>query len=159
VIGLGKSGSRLAVAAEALGMEVVGVRSTSSREELDALLARADFISLHLPLTPATRGLLGEAELALVKPGACVVNCARGPIIDRDALESALASGRLGGAGLDVFWEEPWDPDDPLFARDDVVTLPHVGGSTVEVFARVADLVAENIRRLMAGEELLHRIV
>jgi len=159
VVGLGRSGSRLARAGEALGMEVVGVRSTSSRAELEALLARADFVSLHCPLTPATRGLLGHAEFSLMKPGACVVNCARGAIVGREALESALASGRLGGAGLDVFWQEPWNPADPLFARDDVVTLPHVGGSTVEVFARVADVVAENIRRVMAGEPLLNRVV
>jgi len=159
VIGLGRSGSRLAAAARALGMDVVGVRSTSSREELEALLSRADFVSLHCPLTPETHGLLGEAELRLMKRDACLVNCARGPIIEREALEASLVEGRLGGAGLDVFWEEPWDPDEPLFAREDVVTLPHIGGSTVEVFARVADLVAENIRRLLAGEELLHRIV
>lgn len=159
VIGLGQSGTRLAAAAEALGMEVVGVRSSSSREELEALLSRADFVSLHCPLTPGTRGLLGSAELGLMKPDACLVNCARGPILQREALELALSEGRLGGVGLDVFWEEPWDPDDPLFAREDVVTLPHVGGSTVEVFARVADLVVENLRRLLAREELLHRIV
>lgn len=159
VIGLGQSGTRLAAAAEALGMEVVGVRSSSTREELEALLSRADFVSLHCPLTPGTRGLLGSAELGLMKPDACLVNCARGPILQREALELALSEGRLGGVGLDVFWEEPWDPDDPLFAREDVVTLPHVGGSTVEVFARVADLVVENLRRLLAGEELLHRIV
>ncbi len=159
VIGLGRSGTRLAAAARALGMEVVAVRSSSSRPELEALLARADFVSLHCPLTSGTRGLLGAAELALMKRDACLVNCARGPIVVREALEEALAEGRLGGAGLDVFWEEPWDPDDPLFAREDVVTLPHIGGSTVEVFARVADLVVENIRRLLAGEELLHRIV
>lgn len=159
IIGLGRSGSRLAAAAEALGMEVMAVRSSSSREELEALLSRADFVSLHCPLTPATRGLIGTAELALMKPDAYLVNCARGPILEREALEAALAEGRLGGVGLDVFWEEPWDPDDPLFAREDVVSLPHVGGSTVEVFARVADLVAENLRRLLAGEELLHRIV
>lgn len=159
VIGLGRSGSRLAEAARALGMEVVGVRSTSSRRELEALLSRADFVSLHCPLTPDTRGLLGAAELGLMKPDACLVNCARGPIIEREALESALAEGRLGGVGLDVFWQEPWDPGEPLFGREDVVTLPHVGGSTVEVFARVADLVVENIRRLLAGEELLHRVV
>ena len=159
VIGVGKSGSRLATAAQALGMEVVGVRSTSSRRELEALLSRADFVSLHLPLTPETRGLIGERELRLMKREACLVNCARGPIVEREALEAALTEGRLGGAGLDVFWEEPWDPDEPLFAREDVVTLPHVGGSTVEVFARVADLVVENIRRLVVGEELLHRVV
>ena len=159
VIGFGRSGSRLATAAEALGMEVMAVRSSSSRRELETLLSQADFVSLHCPLTPETRGLIGAVELGLMKPDAYLVNCARGPIIEREALEAALADGQLGGVGLDVFWEEPWDPDEPLFAREDVVTLPHVGGSTVEVFARVADLVVENIRRLLAGEELLHRIV
>jgi len=159
LVGMGRSASRLAAAAGALGMEVVSVRSTSSRQELEALLARADFVSLHCPLTPETRGLIGDPEFRLMKPDACLVNCARGPIIEREALEAALAEGRLGGVGLDVFWEEPWDPDEPLFAREDVVTLPHIGGSTVEVFARVADLVAENIRRLLAGEALLHRVV
>jgi len=159
LVGMGRSASRVADAARALGMEVVSVRSTSTRSELQTLLARADFVSLHCPLTPETRGLIGDAELRLMKPDACLVNCARGPIIEREALEAALAEGRLGGVGLDVFWEEPWDPDEPLFAREDVVTLPHIGGSTVEVFARVADLVVENIRRLIAGEALLHRIV
>lgn len=159
VIGLGKSGSRLARAGEALGMEVIGVRSSSTRAELENLLERSDFISLHCPLTSATRGVLGHAEFGRMKDGSCVINCARGGLIDREALEAALASGRLGGVGLDVYWAEPWDPADPLYARDDVVTLPHVGGSTVEVFARVADLVVENIRRIGTGEALLHRIV
>ena len=159
VIGLGKSGSRLARAAEALGRVVLSVRSTSSRAELEDLLARSDYVSLHVPLNPNTRGLLGEAELARLKRGAVVINCSRGALIERAALESALASGHVGGAGLDVFWKEPWDPQDPLFARDDVVTLPHVGGSTVEVFDRVANLVVENLRRLQAGEPLLNRIV
>lgn len=159
LVGMGKSASRVAAAAQALGMEVVAVRSTSGRAEFEALLGRSDFVSLHCPLTPDTRGLMGDPEFRLMKPDACLVNCARGPIIVREALEAALREGRLGGVGLDVFWEEPWDPDDPLFAREDVVTLPHIGGSTVEVFARVADLVVENIRRMVAGEELLHRIV
>lgn len=159
VIGLGKSGSRLARAAEALGMEVLSVRSTSSRAELEQLLNRSDFVSLHLPLNPTTRGLLGEREIAAMKPGSVVINCSRGGLIERSALETALASGHLSGAGLDVFWKEPWDPKDPLFARDDVVTLPHIGGSTVEVFDRVANLVVENLRRLQKGEPLLNRIV
>jgi phosphoglycerate dehydrogenase-like enzyme len=159
VIGLGKAGSKLARAAEALGMEVVSVRSTSTRQNLEDLLERSDFVSLHCPLTAATQNLLGEAELSRMKKGSCVINCARGGLIDRGALEAALAAGHLGGVGLDVYWAEPWDPADPLYQRDDVVTLPHVGGSTVEVFARVADLVVENIRRVAVGEPLLHRIV
>ena len=159
IIGLGKAGSKLARVAEALGMEVLAVRSKSSRQELEHLLERSDFVSLHCPLTAATRGLLGEAELARMKRGSVVINCARGGLIDRAALEAALTSGHLGGVGLDVFWAEPWDPADPLYARDDVVTLPHVGGSSVEVFSRVADACVENIRRIVAGEPLLHRIV
>jgi phosphoglycerate dehydrogenase-like enzyme len=159
IIGLGKAGSKLARAAEALGMDVMSLRSTSTRADLERLLERSDFVSLHCPLTPATRNLLGEPELARMKKGSFVINCARGGLIDRPALEGALASGHLGGAGLDVYWAEPWDPSDPLYAREDVVTLPHIGGSTVEVFARVADAVVENIRRVVAGEEPLHRIV
>jgi phosphoglycerate dehydrogenase-like enzyme len=159
VIGLGKIGSKLARAGEALGMEVMSVRSQSTRQELERLLDRSDFVSLHCPLTPATRGILGEAEIARMKKGSVVINCARGALIDREALEQALRSGHLGGAGLDVFWAEPWDPADPLYARDDVVTLPHVGGSTFEVFSKVADTCVENIRRVLAGEPLLHRIV
>lgn len=93
-----------------------------------------------------------------MRPGALLVNCARGPIVDRAALERALERGQLGGVGLDVFWEEPWDPSDPLYRRPDVVVMPHVGGSTEECLGRVADIVAANISRLIAGDELLHRV-
>jgi len=152
VVGLGQTGQRLAAAARGLGMEVVAVGSRSTVAERDALLARADFVSLHCPLTPATRGMIGAAAFAAMKPGAYLVNCARGAIVDRAALEQALASGRLGGVGLDVYWDEPWDPADPLYARDDVVALPHIAGSTVESFARIADAVAGNIGRIMRGD-------
>jgi phosphoglycerate dehydrogenase-like enzyme len=158
VVGMGRSGTRLAQAAQALGMEVEGLTSRSGRPALHSLLEWADVISLHCPLTPETRGLLGPTEFARMKPGAFLINCARGGMIDRPAFEAALESGRLGGAGLDVFWEEPWDPTDPLFRRENVVTLPHIGGSTVEVFSRVADLVVENIRRLLEGQPLLHQV-
>lgn len=158
LIGLGQSGRRVARAAEALGMKVVAVRSDSSRADFEALLAASDFVSIHCPLTPATRGLFDRRAFAAMKRGAFLVNCARGAIIDRPALEEALQAKQLGGVGLDVFWEEPWDPQDPLFLRDDVVTLPHVGGSTEEAFVRIATIVAENVRRVMHGEALLHRI-
>jgi phosphoglycerate dehydrogenase-like enzyme len=158
VVGLGRTGRALAAAAEALGMRVRSVTSTSPLAELEALFAESDVISIHCPQTPATTGLFDRAAFARLKPGAFLVNCARGPIIDRDALEEALASGRLGGVGLDVYWEEPWDPADPLYARDDVVTLPHIGGSTAEAYERIAGIVAENVRRTLAGEPLLHVI-
>ena len=159
IIGMGKAGTKLARAVEALGMQVVGVRSSSTRADLENLLRTSDYVSIHCPLNPSTRGMIGDTELAMMKPGAFLVNCSRGGLIQRPALEAALAAGRLGGVGLDVFWEEPWNPSDPLFAREDVVVLPHLGGSTVEVFNRVADLTVENVRRLSAGEPLLQRIV
>lgn len=158
LIGVGGAGSRVAALATAFGMQVLSVRSTSTRADFEDLLRRADFVSIHCPLTDATRGLFDHAAFALMKPGAQLVNCARGGIIDRSALEAALAGGRLGGVALDTFWNEPWDPADPLYAHPDVMTLPHIGGSTVEAFGRIADVVAGNIARLQRGEPLLHRI-
>lgn len=158
IVGLGRSGSALARIAGAIGMRVLAVRSSSTAGEFDRLLRESDVISLHCPLTRETRGLIDADALARVKPGALLVNCARGPIVDRDAVEAALGDGRLGGLGLDTYWSEPWDPLDPLYARDDVVTLPHVAGSTAETFARTADLVADNIARVLRGEAPLHRV-
>lgn len=158
LVGRGRSGSRVAVAAEALGLRVLSVRSTDTRADLLAMLAESDLVSIHCPLDERTRGLFDRTAFAAMRPGAMLVNCSRGALIERDAVEEALASGRLGGLGLDVFWEEPWDPADPLFAREDVVTLPHAGGSTEEAFARIAGIVAENVARVMRGDALLHRV-
>lgn len=158
IVGLGQTGSRLAALASAIGMQVLSVRSTSTRAELDELLSRSDFVSLHCPLTPATRGLIDAAAFQRMKPGAFLVNCARGAVVDRAALEAALDSGRLGGVGLDAFWEEPWDPADPLFHRDEVVVLPHLGGSTEEAFAAIAEVVAANVARVLRGQEPLYRV-
>ncbi len=158
VVGMGKSGTALAQAARGLGMTVVGIRSASTPAELEALLASADVLSLHCPLTDATRGLFGQAAFARMKRGALLVNCARGAIVDRAAALEALAGGQLGGFGIDAHWQEPWDPDDPLYRRDDVVTLPHVGGTTEESFGRISDVVVENVRRVARGEEPLHRV-
>jgi phosphoglycerate dehydrogenase-like enzyme len=156
LIGRGRSGARVAAAAEALGMRVLAVRSTSTRADLLALLAEADCVSIHCPLGPATRGMFDDEAFAAMKPGALLVNCSRGAIVDRGALERALP--RLGGVGLDTFWEEPWDPADPLYARDDVVVLPHLGGSTREAFGRLAAVVAGNVARIMRGKEPLFRV-
>jgi phosphoglycerate dehydrogenase-like enzyme len=158
IVGMGRTGSRLATATSALGMQVHGITRAGGRDALHALLARADVVSIHCPLSDATRGLFDAAAFAAMKPGALPVNVARGAIIERDALEHALASGRLGGVGLDVFWQEPWNPSDPLFARDDVVVMPHVAGSTEESFARIAAVVAANIRALGDGTALAHRV-
>jgi phosphoglycerate dehydrogenase-like enzyme len=156
LIGEGRTGGRVRRVAEGLGMTVRSVRSTATRADLHALVDGADALSVHCPLTPATRGLVDADLLARLKPGAFLINAARGAIVDRAALEAA---GHLGGIGLDCFWDEPWDPGDPLFARDDVVVLPHVGGSTEEAFAGIAEIVVENLRRVRAGEDLRHRIV
>jgi phosphoglycerate dehydrogenase-like enzyme len=158
LVGRGRTGDALARRAAALGMEVVALTSRSTEAERRAFWPRCDVVSLHCPVTPATRGLLGRAELAALPPGALVINVARGAVIDRAALGEALAGGRLGGVGLDVYWEEPWDPADPLFADPRVVTLPHVAGSTAEAFGRIAALVADNVARLGAGAPLRHRL-
>jgi len=158
IVGLGRSGGALARAAAALGMEIVAVRSGSTPADFDALLRRADFVSLHCPLTDATRDLFDDAAFARMKPGTILINCARAAVVSRDAIERALASGRLGGAGLVTHWQEPWEPADPLYARDDVVALPHIAGSTEESFDRLADIVAGNVARLLRGEEPLHRV-
>ena len=158
IVGMGSTGSRLATAATALGMSVEGVTRAGGRDALHKLLARSDVVSIHCPLAPSTRGLFDTAAFTAMRPGALLVNVARGAIIDRAALEHALASGRLRGVGLDVFWNEPWDPNDALFARDDVVVLPHVAGSTEESFARIANVVAMNIAALYAGTPLAHRV-
>lgn len=158
LIGRGRTATRLRAIAEAIGMEVIDVGSTSSEQELHALLERADFVSLHCPLDAKTRGLLGARELGRMKKGAYLINCARGAIVDRGALEHALESGHLGGVGLDVHWAEPWEPESPLYRRPEVIALPHVAGSTEEAFRRVAGIVTGNIGRILRGEPPLHRI-
>jgi len=158
VIGLGRSGTAVADRARALGMTVVSLGRAASPADRAAFFAVCDAITIHCPLTPETRGLVDAAAFAAMRPGALLVNVARGAVIDRGALLAALAAGRLGGVGLDVHWEEPADPGDPLYADPRVVALPHVGGSTAEAFGRLTDIVLENLRRLAAGEPLLHRV-
>jgi phosphoglycerate dehydrogenase-like enzyme len=158
VIGMGRAGSALAERARGLGMTVIALGRGASRDERAAFFAACDAITVHCPLTPETRGMIDAAAFAAMRPGALVVNVARGGVIDRAALLDALAGDRLGGVGLDVHWEEPADPADPLYADPRVVALPHVGGSTVESFRRIADVVLENLGRLGRGEPLLHRV-
>lgn len=156
IIGLGRSGAALAERARALGMEVIALpRGAPDRA---AFFAACHAVSIHCPLTPETRGLLDDAAFAALRPGAIVVNCARGGVIDRAALVRALAGGRLGGVGLDVHWDEPPDPEDPLYADPRVIALPHVAGSTEEAFARIADIVIDNLGRLQRGEPLRCRV-
>jgi phosphoglycerate dehydrogenase-like enzyme len=158
IVGMGRTGAALAAVAKGVGMIVTSIGSRRTDAEWHAFLAAADVVSLHCPLTDKTRGLMNDAAFAAMKPGALLINCARGPVIDRGALERALETGRLGGAGFDVFWDEPWDPADPLYRRRDVVVMPHVGSSTEEAMTSIAAIVAGNMTRVSRGEEPLHRV-
>jgi D-3-phosphoglycerate dehydrogenase / 2-oxoglutarate reductase len=125
----------------------VGVRLVS----LDELLRESDFITVHLPKTPETIGMLGAEELRLVKPGVRIINAARGGIVDEQALYAALKEGRVAGAGLDVFAQEPCT-DSPLFEFDSVVATPHLGASTHEAQQKAGVAVARSVRLALAGE-------
>ena len=152
----------MAQRAAGFGMRVIGYDPYVSAERakemgvdampsLEALLVQSDFVSIHLPRTAETEGLIGEHELRLMKPGARLVNTARGGIVDEDALAKALEEGHLGGAALDVFAVEP-TTDSPLFARDDVVVTPHLGASTTEAQDKAGTTVAEMVRLALKGE-------
>ncbi len=124
----------------------------------DELLRQADVLTIHIPLTTATRGLLGHAALAAMKPDAIVVNTARGGIVDEDALADALAAGRLGAAGLDVFAKEPPDPKHPLFSLRNVVVSPHISAGTRDALATKMRAAFANIERFHRGEPLEHEV-
>jgi D-3-phosphoglycerate dehydrogenase len=161
IVGLGRIGVLVAQRLAAFGVTVIaydpyvtgaragqlGVRLVG----LDELLATSDFITVHLPKTPETVGLIGEAELRRVKPGVRIVNAARGGIVDETALYAALKEGRVAGAGLDVFSTEPCT-DSPLFELDEVVVTPHLGASTAEAQERAGISVARSVRLALAGE-------
>ncbi len=156
VVGLGRIGRIVAERARGLGMKVCafdpfleagapGMPPGVELLDLDALLARSDFVSLHVPLTDSTRGLISWERLARVKPGCRLVNAARGGVVDEEAVLDALAEGRLGGAAFDVLEEEPPPADHPLLARDDVIVTPHLGASSAEAQMRVAVDIAEQV--------------
>jgi phosphoglycerate dehydrogenase-like enzyme len=129
------------------------------RCELAELLAAADIVSLHLPLVPETERLIDRAALARMKPGAILVNTARGGLVDEIALIEALTSGHLRAAGLDVFTQEPLPADSPLLDLDNVVLMPHVAWLTPETLDRSLDVAVDNMRRLRDGAELRFRVV
>jgi len=121
---------------------------------LDDLLAASDVVSLHLRLTPETEGLLDRARLGLMRPGALLINTARGALVEREALLEALRTRRLGGAGLDVFHDEPLPPDDPLLGFDHAILTPHNAGMTPEVIEAGLQQAVENIEHFLRGRPI-----
>jgi glyoxylate reductase len=165
VVGLGSIGARVAERARAFGMRIAYFNRSGApaamteplaaeRMELDQLLAQADVITLHCPLTEQTRHLIGARELGLMKPTATLVNTARGPVVDEAALAAALRDGEIAAAGLDVFEREPEVHPD-LLALDNAVLVPHLGSATIETRTAMAELAARNAVAAARGEALV----
>lgn len=163
LVGLGRIGREVALRARAFGASVVyhdpiraGAEVEASLQAewlpLDALLAEADIISLHLPLAPDTQHLIGAAELARMRPTAVLINTARGPLIHQAALVGALRAGQIAGAGLDVYETEPLQPDDPLLALPNVVVTPHIAAGTVDALQTKMAACFDNMLRVARGE-------
>jgi glyoxylate reductase len=164
LVGLGQIGLAVARRAAGFGLRVifsdpgrpdrveVGPGLQAERLPLDELLRRADFVSLHTPLTPETRHLLDASRLALLRPGAYLVNTSRGPVIDEAALVERLRQGQLAGAALDVYEREP-ELHPGLTELDNVVLLPHIGSATVETRRRMAQMAAANADAVLQGRE------
>jgi glyoxylate reductase len=164
IVGLGAIGRAVARRASGFAMRVLawsrtrreglGVEWVSLRE----LLAASDFVSLHVPLTPETRGLLDRERIGWMKPGAVLVNTTRGGVVDEAALAEALSAGRLAGAGLDVFEEEPLPAGSPLLRLSNVVLSPHIGSASIATRTRMADLAVENLLAGLDGLPLPHLV-
>ena len=157
VIGPGRIGQAVARRAEGFGMKTLFYGEGS--EHLHNMLGRADVVTIHVPLTDSTRGLIDDAALRAMRPGSILVNTARGPIVDQVALREALHERRIGGAGLDVTDPEPLDPDDPLL-RDtpNLLVLPHIGSATHAARGRMAERAVENLLAALAGAPMPYPI-
>lgn len=170
LIGLGGIGKALAKRLTAFDMRLIGIKRSVNDEfarqhhldwlgtlnELPTLLQQADFVVLSLPDSPDTHHILNQYTIPQMKAGSFLINLGRGGLIDKDALETALKSGHLAGAGLDVFWQEPPDPTDPIF-RQNIIATPHIGGVTDISVQGIFEAACDNIRRLQTGEPILHR--
>jgi D-3-phosphoglycerate dehydrogenase len=167
LVGLGQIGRRVARFGQALGMRVAAhdpfLEPGTARQlgvtlvaELDDLLGGSDVVSLHAPLTDGTRGLLDAGRIAAMRPGAVLVNTARGGLLDEAALLDALERGHLRGAGLDVFDPEPPDPSNPLLARDDVIATPHIASATGAGKERLWSIAIEQALQVLRGERPAH---
>ncbi len=153
VFGQGRIGSRVADLGRAIGMTVLtwGARTGDAKAK-EHILAASDVVTLHLRLSSETRGFLGARELGLMKPGAILVNTARGPLVERDALLEALRGRRLAAAGLDVFHDEPLKPGDPILALPSVVLSPHNAGQTAEVIRDGLLRAVQNVESFLKGQ-------
>ena len=173
IIGFGASGQELARRAKVFGMRIwaIDVRSIEPKilleikpdfmgtpTDFDHVVAESDFLSLHLHLNAATRHIIDVRRIALMKTTACLINVSRGALVDESALYHALSDGKLGGAGLDVFAQEPPDSSLPVFQLPNVVVTPHIAGVTYETSVRRAECAAENVDRVAQGLEPLYRI-
>ncbi|EMA55553.1 MULTISPECIES: D-2-hydroxyacid dehydrogenase [Halococcus] len=169
VIGLGTLGQGISERANALGMDVVGVRRSGKSipgvsevyhpDDLHDAIADARFVAVAVPHTPSTEGMISTAEFEAMGDDAYLVNVARGPIVDEDALIDALDSGTIAGAGLDVFETEPLPEESPLWDFEEVIISPHRGSATNRYHLDIAELVAENVHRYQDGESLKNRVV
>jgi phosphoglycerate dehydrogenase-like enzyme len=171
VVGLGAIGKSVVQRLQGFGVETIGVRYTPEKggptdevvgfdsDEFHEALARTDYLVLACPLTETTRGLVGSAEFETLPPESVLVNVARGPVVETDALVSALRKEHIRGAALDVTEPEPLPEDHPLWNFENCLITPHNSGYTPEYYSRLADIVAENVRRLEVGEELENRVV
>src|SRR5579862_406753 len=168
LIGFGNIPRALAPKARAFGLKVLAYDPYVANEafaaagvegaSFDNLLARSDFVSVHAPLAPATRGLMNAAAFAKMKRGACLINTARGPLVDEAALVAALDCGQLGGAALDVVTTEPLKTDSPLLGRDNVILTPHTAFYSVEALEELQTKCASDVARVLSGEKAIYPI-
>lgn len=168
IVGLGTIGEAIATRCAALGMDVVGVRRSDDLapgvsklfgpDRLHDAIENVRFVVLAVPHTSETEGLLSAEEFAVMRDDAYLVNVARGPIVDEDALVTALEAGNISGAGLDVFETEPLPEESPLWDFDEVIISPHKGSATNRYHLDIAELVAENVRRYQSAEPLTNRV-
>lgn len=166
IVGLGNTGMATARIAVAMGMKVVAMTSKSADTlpegitpaPLDDVLASADVVSLHCPLTPSTRHLINAASIAKMKPSAILINTGRGPLVDEQAVADALNGGRLAAFGADVLSQEPPRDDNPLLSARNCFLTPHIAWATLEARTRLMSTATENVRQFIAGEPVANRV-
>lgn len=166
IVGLGNTGMATARIAIAMGMKVVAMTSKSADTlpegitpaPLDDVLASADVVSLHCPLTPSTRHLINAASIAKMKPSAILINTGRGPLVDEQAVADALNNGRLAAFGADVLSQEPPRGDNPLLSARNCFLTPHIAWATLEARTRLMSTATENVRQFIAGEPVANRV-